>query len=230
MGAEATTNEPAPTAIRVLIADDHPVVREGLRSILAAAGMEVVGEAATGAEAVELSERLRPDVLILDIRMPEMDGLSAMAAMKRHSFQPNVIVLTGSTNLQHLIRSVIYGAAGYFLKGVSREELVQAVRTVAAGQSLLRVRDLHTVLQHILKEDARTAPFAVTKMSTLTAREREILGLVVQGLTNKQIGEVLSLSPATVRAHIEHVIEKLGVSNRTQAAVWAVRAGVTSGL
>jgi len=223
-------SEVSTPSIRVLVADDHPVVREGLKSILTSAGIEVVGEATTGAQAVGMCEQMRPDVLIMDIRMPVMDGISAMAALKRQASPTSVIVLTASTNLQHLIRSVICGAAGYFLKGVSCEELIAAIRSVAAGESLLKVRDLHSVLDHILKEDARTAPFAVTKMSSLTPREREILGLVVQGLTNKQIGEVLSLSAATVRAHIEHIIAKLGVSNRTQAAVWEVRAGVTTGL
>ena len=215
--------------IRLVIADDHPVVREGLRGMLTRAGMEVVGEAATGAEAVTLVARWQPDVVIMDIRMPEMDGLSAMAAIKRQSLPTSVIVLTGSTNLQQLVRSVVLGAAAYFLKGVSREELLAGVRTVASGKSLLSARDLRSVLDHVLKEDARTAPFAVGQMGTLTQREREIIGLVVQGLTNKEIADILSVSAATVRAHVEHIIAKLGVTNRTQAAVWAVRAGIVTG-
>lgn len=227
---EKLMDEPSTQPITVIVADDHPVVREGLRSILTAAGIEVVGEATTGTEAVALVLQWRPDVVIMDIRMPEMDGLSAMAALKRQSSAASVIVLTGSTNLQQLVRSVVYGAAGYFLKGISPDELVSAVQTVAKGKSLLTVHDLRNVLDHVLKEDAKTAPFAVARMGTLTGREREIIGLMVQGLTNKQIGEVLSVSAATVRAHVEHIIAKLGVSNRTQAAVWAVRAGIVTGM
>lgn len=223
-------DEAAARGVRVVIADGHPVVREGLRAMLGTADLQVVGEAGTGGQVVGLVERLRPDVVVMDVRLPELDGLSAMAALKRLPFTTAVIVLTASTNLQHLIRSVVCGAAGYYLKGVSREELVAGIRAVAGGQSLLKVRDLHGVVELLLQEDARTAPFAVTRMGTLTTREREILGLMVQGLTNRQIGEILSVSAATVRAHVEHIIAKLGVSNRTQAAVWAVRAGLTSGL
>ncbi len=214
------------SAIKVVIADDHPVVRQGLRSILDADDIEVVGEAATGTEAVALVQELEPDVILMDIRMPDMDGLQAMAAMKRNSLKTSVIVLTTYNNMQYLVRSVIYGAAAYFLKGISRDELLAAIRAVADGKLLLKVHHLRGVVERLLKEDAKLAPPAVRKASVLTAREREVLGLIVQGLTNKQIADILCVSQATVKTHVEHIISKLGVSDRTQAAVWAVRSGI----
>lgn len=212
--------------IRILIVDDHPVVRQGLRSMLSTDGFEVVGEAATGAEAVSLVESLKPDVTIMDIRMPDMDGLAAMAAMKRLPVNTSIIVLTTYNNMQYLVRSVIYGAAGYFMKGIGRDELLAAVRAVASGQSLLQVHQLRAVLERIVREDAKAAPHPVKKLDVLTPREREILNLVAQGLTNKQIAPILGISETTVKTHVEHIISKLGVSDRTQAAVWAVRSGL----
>jgi DNA-binding NarL/FixJ family response regulator len=210
----------------VLIVDDHPVVREGLRSMLAADDVEVVGEAGSGSEALALVRELSPQVVLMDIRMPDMDGFSAMAAMKRQCLSTSVIVLTTYNNMQYVIRSVIYGAAGYFLKGVSRQDLLEAIRAVAAGESLLKLHHLRAVIDRLMTEDAKTAPLAVTKMGALTRREREILALIVQGLTNKQIGQILAVSPATIRTHVQNIMAKLGVSDRTQAAVWAVRAGI----
>jgi DNA-binding NarL/FixJ family response regulator len=216
----------APSPIRVLIADDHPVVRQGLRSMLSGDDIEVVGEAGSGSEVVALAQQLQPDVVLMDIRMPDMDGISAMAAMKRGCAACSVIVLTTYNNVQYLIRSVVHGAAGYFLKGISRDDLLTAVRKVATGETLLKPHHLRAVMEAVVREDAKSAPFALTQMDVLTAREQEVLGLIVQGLTNRQIGQVLSVSPATVRTHVGHIIAKLGVSDRTQAAVWAVRAGL----
>jgi DNA-binding NarL/FixJ family response regulator len=216
----------SPMPIKVLITDDHPVVRQGLRSMLATDDIEIVGEAASGSEAVAMTEQLTPDVVLMDIRMPDMDGLAAMAEMKKHNARAAVIVLTTYHNVRYLVRAVIYGAAAYLLKGISREELLSAVRTVAKGESLLKVHHLRAIVDRVLKEDSKLAPAAVKKMKSLTRREREILGLIVQGLTNKQIAEALCISQATVKTHVENLIEKLGVADRTQAAVWAVRAGV----
>jgi len=214
--------------ITVLIADDHPVVRQGLRSMLAADDIEVVGEASTGREAAALVQELVPDVVLMDVRMPDMDGLAAMAEMKKTNARSAVIVLTTYHNVRYLVRAVIYGAAAYFLKGIAREELLGAIRAVHAGESLLKIPQLRAIVDRVFKEDAKLAPTAVKKMKALTRREREILGLVVQGLTNKQIAELLCISQATVKTHVENIIEKLGVSDRTQAAVWAVRAGMAS--
>ena len=216
----------APRPIRLLIVDDHPVVRQGLRSMLSTDGIEIVGEAASGAEAVALVEKLRPDVTLMDIRMPNMDGLAAMAAMKKLSANTSVIVLTTYNNMQYLLRAVIYGAAGYFMKGIGRDELLAAIRAVAQGRSLLQVHQLRTVIERLVREDAKAAPHAAKKLSVLTPRERETLSLVAQGLTNEQIARVLGISRATVKTHVENIIKKLGVSDRTQAAVWAVRSGI----
>jgi DNA-binding NarL/FixJ family response regulator len=194
--------------------------------MLGAEDVEVVGEAGSGAEAIVLVERLRPAVTIMDIRMPDMDGLAAMAAMKKLPVSTSVIVLTTYNNMQHLVRSVVYGAAGYFMKGISRDELLAAIRAVAQGQSLLQVHQLRTVIERLVREDARAAPHAAKKLDVLTSRERETLNLVAQGLTNEQIGRVLGISRATVKTHVENIIAKLGVSDRTQAAVWAVRSGL----
>jgi DNA-binding NarL/FixJ family response regulator len=218
--------EAMPSPIRVLIVDDHPVVREGLRSMLKSEDIEIVGEAATGAEALTLIRELEPQVVLMDVRMPDMDGFAAMAAMKRQCLTASVIVLTTYNNMQYLIRAVIYGAAGYFLKGASRKELLGAIRAVAVGESLLKVHHLRAVVEQLSKEDAKTAPVGVARLGALTTREREVLGLVVQGLTNRQIGQVLAVSPATIRTHVQNIIGKLGVSDRTQAAVWAVRSGI----
>jgi len=218
--------KPDAHSIKVLIADDHPVVRQGLRSMLADDDIEIVGEAGTGAEALELIENLKPDVVLMDIRMPDMDGLAAMRAMKRNSINTSVIVLTTYNNVQYLVRSVIYGAAGYFLKGISRKELLAAIRAVATGDSLLKPHHLRAVLQRLLKESSETTPATSSKTEALTPREKEVLGLIVQGLTNVQIARILFISPATVKRHVESIIKKLGVSDRTQAAVWAVRAGI----
>jgi DNA-binding NarL/FixJ family response regulator len=212
--------------IRVLIVDDHPVVRQGLRSMLETDDVEVVGEAGSGSEAIALVEGLQPDVTLLDIRMPDMDGITAMAAMKKLPVNTSIIVLTTYNNMQYLVRSVIYGAAGYFMKGISRDELLAAIRAVAEGQSLLQVHQLRTVIERLVREDAKAAPHAVKKLDVLTPRERETLNLVAQGLTNEQVAHVLGISRATVKTHVENIIGKLGVSDRTQAAVWAVRSGL----
>jgi DNA-binding NarL/FixJ family response regulator len=212
--------------IRVLIVDDHPVVRQGLRSMLEADDIEVVGEAGSGAEAIALVEKLEPAVTLMDVRMPDMDGLAAMAAMKKLPVSTSVIVLTTYNNMQYLVRSVIYGAAGYFMKGISRDELLAAIRAIAQGKSLLQVHQLRTVIERLVREDAKAAPHAAKKLDVLTPRERETLNLVAQGLTNEQIGRVLGISRATVKTHVENILGKLGVSDRTQAAVWAVRSGI----
>jgi DNA-binding NarL/FixJ family response regulator len=212
--------------IRVLIADDHAVVREGLRSMLAASDIEVVAEACSGAEAVEFTSDLKPDVVLMDIRMPDVDGLNALAAIKRQCPRTSVIILSTYGNVQYLVRAVTHGAAAYFLKGISRDELLAAIRNVSAGESLLKPRQLNAVVERLLREDVSARSTRDRQAERLTRREREIVALVAQGLTNKQIAQALSISTATVKTHVETIIRKLGVSDRTQAAVWAVRAGV----
>jgi len=215
--------------IRVLVADDHPVVREGLRSMLDTDSIEVVGEAGTGLEAVVRAEELEPDVILMDMRMPQMDGASAMAAIKRAQPEVAVIILSTYDNVEYLIRAVVGGAAGYLLKGTPRNELIAAIRCVAAGESLLKRKDLQAVVSRLVKQRDHARSRREGGAERLTDREMEILSLVVQGLTNKQMAELLSVAPSTVKTHVQNIIRKLGVSDRTQAAVWAVREGLTRG-
>ncbi len=194
--------------------------------MLQADDIKVVGEAKTGSEAILLAEALEPDVTLMDIRMPDMDGLAAMAAMKRRSLKTSVIIITTYSSVQYLVQAVICGAAGYFMKGISRDQLLGAIRAVAAGESLLQVSHLRSVVERLSEEDLKTDALGGKPLKLLTRREREVLGLVAQGLTNKQIAGVLGVSRSTIKTHVEHIIGKLGVSDRTQAAVWAVRSGV----
>ena len=217
----------APETIRVMLVDDHPVVREGLRSMLDVAEIEVVGEAGSGLEAVAMLERVAPDVVLMDVRMPEMDGLSAMAAIKRARPQTGILVLSTYDNIEYVIRAVVGGASGYLLKGTSRQEMINAIKAVAEGGTLLALHQLHGVVSRALQEGEkiRGRPSGATK--PLTRRELEVVKLLVQGLTNKQIGELLGVSASTIKTHVQSIIRKLGVSDRTQAAVWAVRNDMT---
>jgi DNA-binding NarL/FixJ family response regulator len=185
----------AKAPIRVLVVDDHPVVRQGLRSMLAAEDIEVVGEAGSGADAVALVEKLAPDITLMDIRMPDMDGLSAMAAMKRLPVKTSIIILTTYNSMQYLVRSVIYGAAGYFMKGISRDELLAAVRAVAQGQSLLQVNQLRTVIERLVREDAKAAPHAVKKL----ASARRSTSLLRASPTGRSRGCWVSATPRSRR-------------------------------
>ncbi len=226
--------------IRVAIADDHGVVRAGIISLLEDSGLNVVGSASDGFEAVELARELLPDVMLLDIRMPNMDGLRALAAIKSENPQIIVLMLTTYANPEYLARAVSLGAAGYLSKEVDPQRIPRAVRTAAAGDSLLD-RDL--LLAAL--ESGRTAVSTRTNSAipsipiptptpeptelpaeTLTDKETTILKLIVSGLNNGAIADTLSISISTVKTHMRHIFRKLGVSDRTQAAVWAMRHGV----
>lgn len=214
---------------RLVIADDHELTRAGLRNMLARErGIEVVGEAADGRAAIEACRRLHPDLVLLDVRMPEMDGLTATQAIKAAFPEISVIILTFHENPEYLFQAIKAGAAGYLLKDTTRAELVYAIRQVLRGDSILTAEVARTLLLRLSDEsthkDAR-------RTSPLTPRELEVLALVVQGKTNRQIAEILTISPGTAKIHVEHIIGKLGVSDRTQAAVHAVQVGLvhTSG-
>jgi two-component system, NarL family, response regulator LiaR len=200
--------------IRVVVADDHAVVRQGLRTFLDLQDdMEVVGEAADGAEAVELAERLEADVVLVDLVMPRVDGLEALRALRERLPAARAIVLSSFIDDEKLFPAVRAGAAGYLLKDVQPQELVAAIRTVHQGGALLHPRVASRLL-----EEMTTDP--------LTPREREVLGLIGQGMANKLIARELGLSEKTVKAHVSNILAKLGVSDRTQAALYAVRAGL----
>jgi len=209
--------------IRVLVVDDHDLARHGLMAILAASpDLEIVGEAKTGREAIESARELLPDVVLMDVRMPDMHGLDATRRIKEERRRTAVIIVTNHEDPAYLRTAVDAGAAGYLLKDVSRELLVGAVREVASGGSFIETQTLRSVLSQV--PVAGPAPEAARG---LTRREREILAHVADGLSNREIAERLVLSPETVKSHVAAVLNKLDLSDRTQAAVYAVRHGLT---
>ena len=205
--------------IRVLVVDDHAVVREGLRTFLELQdGIEVAGEAADGGEAIEAAERLRPDVVLMDLVMPALDGLAAMRALRERVPGARVIVLTSFADDDKLLPALRAGAAGYLLKNAEPQELARAVRAANAGEALL---DPHVAARLVDALAGEKEP-----LDRLTPREREVLQLIGRGFSNKRIAQELRLSEKTVKTHVGHVLAKLGVDDRTQAAVFAVRAGL----
>jgi NarL family two-component system response regulator LiaR len=207
--------------IRVLIADDHAVVRRGLRTFLELQDeIEVVGEAEDGEQALVEAERLDPDVVLLDLVMPRVDGLAALHGLRERSPRSRVIVLTTFLDDDKLLPAVRAGAAGYLLKDVEPKELVSAIRTVYAGDALLHPAAAARVMAELV-ESSRPSP-----ASLLTPRESEVLALIARGQPNKVIARELGVSEKTVKTHVSNVLGKLGVSDRTQAALYAVREGL----
>jgi DNA-binding NarL/FixJ family response regulator len=202
-------------AIRVLLADDHQVVRQGLRTFLEVQGdIEVVGEAADGAACVEQAEALRPDVILLDLKMPGVDGIEALRMLRERGNPARVLVVTSFTEQSAVVPAVRAGAAGYVFKDVDPPALASAVRAVHAGHVLLPPE----VAVALLSGDGgqgRAVP--------LTEREREVLGEIARGRSNREIARTLVLSEKTVKAHVSSILLKLGVADRTQAALYAVR-------
>lgn len=211
-------------AITVLVVDDHTVVRRGLAALLATEpGIRVVGEAATGFEAVERAAALRPQVILMDLVMPGMDGVEATARILAHDPEAQVLVLTSFGSDAKLFPAVRAGAVGYLLKDTTPEDLVRAIRRTAAGESPLNPGVARRLLRELAHEE-REAP----KGEALSPRETEVLRLLARGLGNAAIGERLFISEATVRTHVSSVLAKLGVANRTQAALYALREGLAS--
>lgn len=207
---------------KVLIADDHEVVRAGIKSILSAdPEFEVVGEAATGEEAVRLTIELSPNVVLLDIRMPGNDGLNALGRIKLDRPEIPVVVLSTYDNPTYVARSVALGASGYLMKTASNTEVIDAVKRVAAGEDIWTREELRRVT------GALSSPRLSDDVDVpLTRRESEVLRQLAHGLTNKEIAQALGISYETVKEHVQHILRKVGVSDRTQAAVWAVRKGL----
>jgi DNA-binding NarL/FixJ family response regulator len=208
-------------AIRLLIADDHLVVRTGLKSLVASTEIEVIGEATTGGECVRLAHELKPDVVLLDIRMPDGDGLNALSRLKLDIPTLPVLVFSTYDNPTYVARAVALGANGYLSKGASGDELIAAIRTVSKGENAWTRDELRRVT------GALATPRLVSDIDVpLTQRESEVLRQLSYGLTNKEIAQSLHISYETVKEHVQHILRKLGVSDRTQAAVWAVRKGL----
>lgn len=229
------------TPSRLVLADDHDLVREGLHLVLdREPDLEVIGEASNGREAVEVCLRLEPDLILMDVRMPDMDGLEATRTIKAEQPSVSVLVVTTYENPDYLFEAMKAGAAGYVLKDASKEELVGAVRKVLDGESPL-AQDLAVRLLQRLATEAPSPHQQPDNNSTqpsrspenhpslpgmLTPRELEVVGLLAQGKSNPDIAGMLMISRATVKVHVERIIRKLGVSDRTQAVVRAIERGL----
>jgi DNA-binding NarL/FixJ family response regulator len=204
--------------IKLLIADDHEVVRYGLRTMLANTGITIVGEVGSGEAAVAFAMEQAPDVALLDVRMPKGDGLTALGRIKLERPEMPVVMLSAFDNPTYIARAFALGASGYMLKGCAKEDLIATIRTAATGESAWTRDELRRV----------TGALATPRLSgdievPLTQRESEVLRQLAYGLTNKEIAQALHISYETVKEHVQHILRKIGVSDRTQAAVWAVR-------
>jgi two-component system, NarL family, response regulator DevR len=206
-------------AIRILIVDDHAVVRIGLKTVLAnATGFRVVGEAGTVSDAIVLAVQSRPDVVLMDVRLPDGSGVEACRRIKADNPETRVVMLTSYQDEEAIVGSVMAGASGYLLKQADAERLIQAIRDAAAGESSLDPRAAGTLLTQFRELSAKQAE---AELAGLTDRERRMLALIAEGYTNRAIGEVLHLSEKTVRNHVSQLLRKLGFQRRSQAAAWA---------
>ena len=214
--------------MRVLLADDHALFRDGLRSLLEARGVEVVGEARNGREAIDQTRRLNPEVVLMDLHMPELDGLVATRLISAEQPDVKVVILTASEEDTHLFEAIKSGAQGYLFKNLAAEELFQLLEGVARGEPALTP----ALARKLLGEFARPAvasptPHAVEGLAALTEREREVLDLLVQGITsNRELAERLVITENTVKYHFRNILDKLHVQNRAQVVAFAVRHGM----
>jgi len=207
--------------IRVLLVDDHPVVRDGLRAMLGKPGITVVGEASSGAAAIERVGALDPDVVLMDVRMADMDGLTATSRIKERYPHTSVFIVTSFSSVDYLRRAISSGASGYLLKGMTRDTLINSVRLIRDGGSVFEAALLQDVLAGI-----GYTPEAAEVVKTLSEREVEVLRMLARGQSNPEIAERLSYSVGTIKNIVQAIMEKLQVSDRTQAAVIAVRSGL----
>ena len=212
------------SVIRVMIVDDHAIVRKGIRALLTESGdFEIVAEAADGQEAVLRAAETQPDVILMDLLMPGLDGIEATRQITAHQPKSRILVLTSFAADNKLFPAIKAGALGYLLKDSSPEELVRAIRQVHRGEPALHPTIARKLLQEIAQPvDVKPAPEA------LTARELAVLRLIAQGLSNQEIADDLSVSEATVRAHVSRILGKLHLASRTQAALFAIREGLAS--
>ncbi|HEX4930940.1 MAG TPA: response regulator transcription factor [Gaiellaceae bacterium] len=209
--------------MRVLLADDHALFRAGIASLLRLWGLDVVGEAANGVEALELARALRPDLVLMDIAMPEADGLEATRLIKAELPEIRIVIVSVSDDDEHLFEAIKSGAEGYLLKDMSENELERTLRALESGEPALS----QALAAKILEEFARLAREGPAKdESGLTAREREVLQLVAEGATNREAAATLYLSEHTINFHMRNILQKLHLRNRAQAVAYAVRTGL----
>jgi len=212
---------PQDTKIRLLIADDHEAVRCGVTTLLEGTEIKVVAEATTGQAAVKCAVEKEIDVVLMDIRMPDGDGLTALGRIKLEKPDLPIILISAYENPAYIARGVAMGAAGSLLKGCTRDELLKAIRSAAAGENIWTQEELRRVSGSL-----RTPRLNGDLEVSLSEREGEVLRQMAYGLTNKQIAMTLHISYETVKEHVQHILRKIGLTDRTQAAVWAVRKGL----
>jgi DNA-binding NarL/FixJ family response regulator len=208
-------------AIRILVADDHEVIRTGLASLLSGTEIEIVAEAANGKDAIKQAEKFHPDVVLLDIRMKDGDGLATLEKLRAKVPESRVVMLSTYDNPTYIARAAALGAADYVLKGSSRDDIVATITAAAKGESPCRVGELRRIaatmkIRAVIDDDE----------VPLTQRETQVLRHVALGLSNREIGKSLEISVETVKEHVQNILRKIAVSDRTQAAVWAVRKGL----
>jgi DNA-binding NarL/FixJ family response regulator len=205
-----------------MLADDHPVVRDGLRAMLSTQpDFQVVGEALNGVEAVGLAAQLKPDVLLLDLEMPELDGVAALEKIHAANPAARIIILTAYDEDERIVSAVVAGAQGYLLKGAPREDIFRAIRVVHAGGSLLQPMVASKLRQHLSRQWAKSA-----ETIDLTPREIEVLQLIAQGMSNKQIAADLAITERTTKFHVSSILSKLEAANRTEAVRLAAQRGL----
>jgi DNA-binding NarL/FixJ family response regulator len=221
----ATHEQSDERAIRVLIVDDHDLFRTGLRNLLEEQGVEIVGEAASGSQALDVVREAPPDVVIMDLNMPGMNGVDATRHISRDAPLTRVIVLTISDQEQDVMDAILAGACGYLLKDASIQTLMQGIQAAAVGESLISPHIAGKVLQHVRATTAAPEA-AATIRAELSDREIEVLKLIANGKDNAMIARDLHISPKTVKNHISNILMKLQIENRIQAAVYAVRSGI----
>jgi DNA-binding NarL/FixJ family response regulator len=213
--------------IRVLLADDQVLVRTGLRTILEdAGGFDVVGEAGDGGEAVARSAQLHPDVVLMDVRMPNLDGIEATRRIRAQPRPPRVLVLTTFDLDEYVYAGLRAGASGFLLKDALAAELVSAIRAVVAGDAVVAPGATRRLIERFLDSGQLPAPDAAQRLAVLTEREREVLALMARGLSNAEVARQLCLSEGTVKTHVSHLLGKLGLRDRVQAVVLAYETGL----
>ena len=210
-------------SIRLLVADDHPMVRAGVKKMIEDKDIKIVAECADGVEALTQTLKRKPDVVLMDIRMPQRDGLNALGRIKIENPDMPVLMYSGFDNPTYIARAVALGANGYLMKNCSVGELISAIKTAAKGEDTWT----RTELRRVTGALATPRP-GISLEAPLTQREIEVVRYICDGMTNKQIGEEMEISYETVKEHVQHILRKIGLTDRTQAATWALRIGLIS--